>query len=158
MRPGFRSRWRLASSTACSALVVALAGCGGGDDPATRPVLSPEVGGELAAHTTDVEEALAAGDSARARVEADELLAAVRDAIDRGDVPAPLRDELLNAAERLASLVPEPEPPAPPPPPPPPPADEDEPDGEKDEEKDEEKDDGEKDDNGKGKGRGKGKG
>jgi hypothetical protein len=154
-RPGFRRRSRLVSSTACSvfALALALAGCGGGDE--ARPTLPPDVGAALEAQATDVEEALAAGDATQARAEADELVAAVRDAIDRGDVPATLRGELLDATERLASLVPEPEPPASPPPPP---ADEDEGEDEEKEDDEDEDDGDEKEENGKGKGRGKGKG
>jgi hypothetical protein len=121
------------------------------------------VGTELAAQTTAVEEALAAGDDVRARAEADALVAAVRAAIDRGDVPAPLRDELLAAAERLASLVPAPEPPAPAPAPPPADEDDAEDDAEDAEDAEEDEDDGGEDepgkkDKGKGEGRGKGRG
>ena len=111
-------RWRLAWSTASSVLVLlAVVGCGGGGDRGTAPELSRDVGRGLAAQTAEVEEALAAGDADRARREANELVAAVREAIDRGEVPAPLADELLPAAEHLASLVPDPQaPPAAPPP------------------------------------------
>ena len=152
-------------------------GCGG--DRRNAPQLSSDVGRDLAAQTAEVEEALAEGDAGRARKEADELVAAVREAIDRGEVPAPLADELLPAAEHLASLVPEPqaEPPAPPPPAPPapappppappaptppepPPANEEEDEADEGEEEDDDAGDTGpgKSDNGKGKGRGKGNG
>ena len=74
------------------------------------------MGAALAAQTAAVEDALVAGQVARARAEADELIAAVTAAINRGDVPPPLQEELLGAAQRLASLIPAPaEPHAPPP-------------------------------------------
>ncbi len=120
------------------------------------------MGTELTAQTTAVEEALAEGDDVRARAEADALVAAVRAAIDRGDVPAPLRDELLAAAERLASLVPAPEPPAPAPAPPP--AEEDDPEDDAEDAEEEEPDEADEDDDGedkpgkKGKGKGEGRG
>jgi hypothetical protein len=116
----FRRRWRSASSTVCSAAVLALAACGGGSDDAggPAPALPAGLGNELAAETADVEQALAAGDPVAAREEAVELVELVDAAIARGDVPAALRGELRAGAERLLALVPPPPAPEPPPPPP----------------------------------------
>jgi hypothetical protein len=125
----FRRRWRSASSTVCSAAVLALAACGGGSDDAggPAPALPAGLGNELAAETADVEQALAAGDPVAAREEAVELVELVDAAIARGDVPDALRGELRAGAERLLALVPPPPapPPAPEPPPPPPAPEED---------------------------------
>jgi len=124
----FPRRWRSASSTVCSVVLFAVAGCGGSDDgQRPAPALPPAVGDALAAETADVDEALAAGDTPRARAEAEDLAARVEAAIERGEVPRALRGELRAAARRLLDLIPPPpppppEPPAPEPPPSPPPA------------------------------------
>jgi hypothetical protein len=60
-----------------------------------------------------VSEALAGGDTAAARAEAQELLDTIEAAIDAGDIPRALADDLRSAAERLLGLIPE-EQPAPP--------------------------------------------
>jgi hypothetical protein len=133
---GFPSRWRLASSTACSALALVAAGCGG-----EEAALEPSLGDALAAHAADVRERLAQGDPIGAHAEAEQLEAVVEQEIAAGRVPPELAAELRDAADRLARLaaaaVPAPEPP----PPPPPPVEEDDGDGK-----------------GKGKGKGKDKG
>ena len=58
-------------------------------------------------------DSLAAGDTAAARTEAQELLDTIEAAIDAGDVPGALADNLRSAAERLLGLIPDeqPEPP-----------------------------------------------
>jgi hypothetical protein len=61
-----------------------------------------------------VSDSLAGGDTAAARVEAQELLDAIEAAIDAGDVPRALVNELRSAAERLLGLIPEEEAPEPP--------------------------------------------
>ena len=49
----------------------------------------------------------AGGDTAAARAEAQELLDTIEAAIDAGDVPRALANELRSAAERLLGLIPE---------------------------------------------------
>jgi hypothetical protein len=119
-----RRRWQIVSSTACSALVLLPAACGGdGSEGAAAPSLPRDVGTRLAEQADAVEQALAGDDLAQARAEADALVAAVEQAIASGRVPRALRDDIRAGARRLASLIPEPEPePGPAPPPAPEPA------------------------------------
>jgi hypothetical protein len=111
-----RSRWRLASSTACSALALVVAACG-----AEEPRLDPAVGEELAGHAADVRRLAERGDAIGAQAEAEELQALVAGAIAAGDVPPELAPELRAGAARLARLavaaVPPPAAAAPPAPP-----------------------------------------
>ena len=143
---GFRKRWRLGSSTACSVLVAALAaaGCGSSPDAETEPrvVLPADVGAELAAANDEVAQALESGDTATAHAEAQELRTLAVDAIEAGRVPPELRAPLLAGIDRLLATIPAP---------PPPPADEEDEDEEDEEDKEDKK-------GGKGKGKGEGKG
>lgn len=59
-------------------------------------------------------DSLAGGDTAAARAEAQELLDTIEAAIDAGDVPRALANELRSAAERLLGLIPVEEAPEPP--------------------------------------------
>ena len=95
-----RSRWRLASSTACSALALAAAACG-----AEEPRLDPAVGEELAGHAADVRRLAERGDAIGAQAEAEELQALVAGAIAAGDVPPEVASELRAGAARLARLA-----------------------------------------------------
>ena len=52
-------------------------------------------------------DSLAGGDTAAARSEAQELLDTIEAAIQAGDVPRALADELRSAAERLLGLIPQ---------------------------------------------------
>ena len=52
-------------------------------------------------------DSLAGGDTAAARVEAQELLDTIEAAIAAGDIPGALAKELRSAAERLLGLIPE---------------------------------------------------
>jgi hypothetical protein len=54
-----------------------------------------------------VSDSLAGGDTAAARVEAQELLDTIEAAIAAGDIPGALAKELRSAAERLLGLIPE---------------------------------------------------
>ncbi len=83
-------RWRSASATACSlALLVALAGCGGGDE--RLPVL------------TSMRLARLADQVASGKDCGKPLLDAVVDAVNRGEVPRTSQEELLSAANRIAA-------------------------------------------------------
>jgi hypothetical protein len=117
VRPAYPKRWLFVSSTVCSAF--ALAGCGGSDGQAERraPVLPTDLGELLVTETEDVSAALEAGDEQVARDEALELRQLVREAIDAGRVPKPLRAPLVNAVNRLVDSIEVPPPAAPPPPP-----------------------------------------
>ena len=59
-------------------------------------------------------DSLAGGDTAAARAEAQELLDTIEAAIDAGDVPRALANELRSGAERLLGLIPQDEAPEPP--------------------------------------------
>ena len=105
-----------AASSLALALILAVAACGGSkdNDSAPAPELPAALGTELAAATAEVSDSLAGGDTAAARVEAQELLDTIEAAIDAGDVPRALANELRSAAERLLGLIPEEEAPEPP--------------------------------------------
>lgn len=128
-------RWRLVSSTACSAVALVAAGCGGEEN--AGELLPRGVGSMLVEQTQEVEDALAAKDFTTAREQALDLQDRVKAAIDAGRVPQSLRNELLSSVRDLVELIPEAPAPA-----------------EEEEEKDEEKDE---DDKGKGKGKGQDK-
>ena len=131
-----RSAWL----TACSALVLALAGCGGDEDRSDAgPRIDPAAASELSAASDDVARLIDAGDVCGAAHRADDLFAAAQTDVDAGSVPPELAEELLENAEALRNEVNcEPAPP-------PPPTTTDE-------------DDGDGDENGHGKGKGRKKG
>ena len=74
---------------------------------ARRRSFPAALGTELAAATAEVSDSLAGGDTAAARAEAQELLDTIEAAIDAGDIPGALADELRSAAERLLGLIPD---------------------------------------------------
>jgi hypothetical protein len=122
VRPAFRNRWLFASTTACSALALALAlaGCGGSSDgreQAPPPSLPADLGAFFVQETEEVTAALEAGEPEIARGEALELRQLVQAEIGAGRVPRALRAPLLAAVDRLIASI---EVPAEPPPPPPP--------------------------------------
>jgi hypothetical protein len=126
VRPAFRNRWLFVSSTACSALALALslAGCGGssdGGEQAPPPSLAADVGAFFVQETEEVTDALEAGEPEIARGEALELRQLVQEEIDAGRVPRALRAPLLAAVERLIASIEVPAEPPPPPAPEPPP-------------------------------------
>jgi hypothetical protein len=82
-------RWRSASLSACSALALALAGCGGSAD--RLPVLTSLRLARLAERT-------GAGSDCGAP-----LVAAAIAAVNRGEVPRPLQETLLSDANRIAA-------------------------------------------------------
>jgi hypothetical protein len=134
-------------------LVLALAGCGGGDEAAGTqarpdpPLLAAPVAERLAARSDAVSDGLAAGDVCGAAHEADALHGEALAAVEAGEVPPALRDELLATARALVDAV------NCPPPPPEEVADEGD-----DDEGDEGDDDGDDDEPGEGKKKGKKKG
>ncbi|MDQ3670659.1 MAG: hypothetical protein M3377_10345, partial [Actinomycetota bacterium] len=105
MSRAFPRRWRLVSSTACSAIALVVAGCGGGEGAGDQ--VPPGVGSILVEQTQEVEDALAAKDFATAREQALDLQERVTAAIDAGRVPSSLQDELLAAVKDLVRLIPE---------------------------------------------------
>ena len=144
MRPGFRRRSLAVSSTACSALFLALfaGGCGatgadGGESATTRLALPAALADELARRADRVAVLAAAGAYAEARATAIELRDSVVAASDDGRIPAPLAGELLGAVDRLLGQIPVAEETPP--------------------EEDEKEDDGDDKGNGKGKGKDEGK-
>jgi hypothetical protein len=88
-------------------LLAAACGGSGSKESATTPELSEALGTELAAATAEVSDSLAGGDTAAARAEAQALLDTIEAAIDAGDIPGALADELRSAAEHLLALIPE---------------------------------------------------
>jgi hypothetical protein len=88
-------------------LVVAFAGtgCGGEEERASRPAIPRDVAEQLAAQSLDVAETLESGDAYRAAELADSLRASAREAIERGQVPAPLGRELERAVARLSRQI-----------------------------------------------------
>jgi hypothetical protein len=100
---------------ACSALVLAVGGCGGED--ATRddaPRIDAAAATQLANRSEEIASLIDAGDVCTAAHRADELLAAAEAEVENGTVPSPLAAELTSKAEALRNEV---NCPAPPPPP-----------------------------------------
>lgn len=93
--------------------IFALSGCGG-DEPA--PGLEKRLAAPLAAQADRIAAALAAGDSCRAAQAAARLQQQTIAAVNTGDVPPALQEELTGAVNRLAAEV-ECVPPLPPSPP-----------------------------------------
>jgi hypothetical protein len=121
-----RRHLRNAWLTACSAPVLALAGCGGDDNGGNQgPRIDGAAASELAAASDEVARLIDEGDVCGAAHRADELFADAQARIDAGSVPPELADQLLTNAEALRNEV-NCELSPPPPPPPPPTTDEDE--------------------------------
>ena len=139
MNGNFPKVLRNAWLTACSALVLVLAGCGGQEPRESGPRIDGAAASQLAERSDEIARLLDAGDVCGAAHAADELKASAESEIADGSVPAALANELVSNAQALVDEVN-----CEPPPPPPTTTDED----------DEEEGDGE----GKGKGNGKGKG
>ena len=132
--------WPNAWLTVCSALALALGGCGGDSgqrDPG--PQIDGAAASELADRSDEIARLLDEGDVCGAAHEADLLRAQAEAEVEDGSVPRALAGELVAKAEDLVNEVncDEPEPP---PPPPPPPSEEDD-DGDKDKDKDKKKED-----------------
>jgi hypothetical protein len=87
-------------------LAFAITSCGGekgGREAA--PAIPRDVAEQLAAQSLDVAEALESGDPCGAAELADSLRASTRQAIQRGQVPAPLESELQQAVARLTRQI-----------------------------------------------------
>src|SRR6185369_14908014 len=99
-----QSRWPHVSRWASSALLVAVlaAGCGGAS---ASPQLPADVGAAFEHQAKAVETALGAGDTATAQQQAAALVSAINRAVDAGQVPVALQDELRAGAQHLLSLV-----------------------------------------------------
>ena len=130
MNGTFPKLWPNASLTVCSALALAVGGCGGdGGQRDPGPQIDRAAAAELADRSDEIARLLDEEDVCGAAYEADLLRAQAQAEVDDGSVPRALADELVAKADDLVNEVncDEPEPP---PPPPPPPSDEDEKDDE----------------------------
>jgi hypothetical protein len=96
--------------------LLALAGCGGGDATPEEPALPPGLAERLAEQSDSIADNLDAGDTCAAAQEADVLHDQAQAAIDAGDVPPALQDELMSTVTELVDTVNCPQPPPPPPP------------------------------------------
>ena len=139
---------RLSQAIAALLCAVAVGGCGGADPAPDDPHLESAVGARLARSADSVAAAADRGDTCAAARRAATLQQQAIEAVNSGDVPPALQEELLAGVNRVASsleCVPPPTPTPAPAPPPPPAVDDD-----RVEEDDE-------DDGGNGRGKGKGK-
>jgi hypothetical protein len=108
---------RNASLTACSALVLALAGCGGDDSrPDNAPRIDPAAASELASISDDVARLIDEGNTCDAAHRADDLFNEAQADVESGTVPPELAAHLLETAEALRNELSCEEPPPPPPP------------------------------------------
>ncbi len=126
MNGTFPKLWPNAWLTVCSALALALGGCGGDSgqrDPG--PQIDGAAASELADRSDEIARLLDEGDVCGAAHEADLLRAQTQAEVDDGSVPRALGAELVSKAEDLVNEVNCDEPPPPPPP------SEDEDDGDK---------------------------
>lgn len=110
-----RSAWL----TACSAFVLALAGCGGDGDSSSDagPRIDSAAATKLADASDEVAQLIEEGKICDAAERADEFLAAAEAEVENGTVPPELAGPLLENAQALQNEV-NCEPPMPPPPPP----------------------------------------
>jgi hypothetical protein len=91
--------------TACSALVLALAGCGGDDQPDNSPRIEPATATELADRSEEIARLLDEDKVCDAAHAADELKAQVEAEIADGSVPTGLAEELDSNAQLLVDQV-----------------------------------------------------
>jgi hypothetical protein len=95
-----------AGTLAAFSLAIALAGCGSSSETsAGQPALSNALASALADKSDEIASALESGDVCGAAQKADELKAAVDEAISRGQVPAAFRGELERTATDLQNEV-----------------------------------------------------
>ena len=90
--------------TGCSALVLALAGCGGDgsrSETASAPQIEPAAAGELASMSEDVARLVDEGSTCDAAHRADELYNEAHAEVESGTVPPELAPHLLENAETL---------------------------------------------------------
>jgi hypothetical protein len=113
----FPKHWPNAWLTVCSALALALGGCGGeGGQRDPGPRIDGAAASELADRSDEIARLLDEGDICGAAHEADLLRAQAQDEVDAGSVPRALGAELVAKADELVNEVNCPEPPPPPPP------------------------------------------
>lgn len=87
-------------------LAFAVTSCGGEErDREAGPAIPRDIAEQLAAQSIDIAEALERGDACGAAELADSLRASAREAIERGQVPAPLGNELQRAVARLSREI-----------------------------------------------------
>jgi hypothetical protein len=91
--------------TGCSALVLALAGCGGAETRDETPRIDPAAASELAAASEEVAQLIEEGNVCDAAHRADELYAAAQERVQDGRVPSELAGQLLENAEALRNEV-----------------------------------------------------
>ena len=120
MNGTFPKLWPSGWLTVCSALALAVGGCGGdGGQRATGPQIDGAAASELADRSDEIARLLDEGDVCGAAREADLLRAQAQAEVDDGSVPRALAGELVRKAEDLVNEVNCEAEPAPPPPPPP---------------------------------------
>jgi hypothetical protein len=114
----FPKLWPNAWLTVCSALALALGGCGGdGGQRDSRPQIDAAAASELADRSDEIARLLDEGDVCAAARQADELRDQALAEVDDGSVPRGLASELVAKADALRNEV-NCEPEGPPPPPP----------------------------------------
>jgi hypothetical protein len=91
--------------TACSALVLAVAGCGGEEQPDNAPRIDGAAATQLADRSEEIARLLDEGKVCDAAHAADELKAQVEAEVADGSVPAGLADELESNAQALVDQV-----------------------------------------------------
>jgi hypothetical protein len=84
---------------------LALAGCGGGSENSTEPLIPRAVAADLAAKSDAVADALDAGDECGAAGLADQLKAAVETYVNGGRIPPAFQQELTETATDLQNNV-----------------------------------------------------
>ena len=117
MNETFPKLWPSAWLTACSALALAVGGCGGdGEHRSTAPRIQSAVAKKLAGRSDEIARLLDEGDVCGAARKADDLRAQAQAEIDDGSVPRAFASELVAKADDLVDEV-NCEPELPPPPP-----------------------------------------
>ena len=87
-------------------LAFAVTSCAGEEgDQEAAPAIPRAIAEQLAAQSIDIAEALERGDACGAAELAGSLRASAREAIERGEVPAPLGNELQRAVARLTREI-----------------------------------------------------
>ena len=117
MNGNFPKHLRNAWLTACSALVLAVAGCGGENNPPNdAPRIDAAAATQLADRAEEIATLIDDNQICPAAHKADELFAAAEEEAAKGTVPPTLASELISKAEALRDEVncesPPPEPPA----------------------------------------------